>query len=65
MNWISARTDWVTKLTDSYMKWVTTAEISKLLPHSMLLLNDRKQVHLDFVTSVDPLCVIIRISHTR
>ena len=43
-----------------YAKWVTTAEISKPLPHSMLSLNDRHQVHLDFVTSVDFLGTIYR-----
>ena len=42
------------------MKWVTTAKISKPLPHSMLLLNDRHQVHLDHVTSVDFLGVVYR-----
>ena len=42
------------------MKWVTTAEISKPLPCSMLLLNDRHQVHLDFVTSVDFLGTIYK-----
>ena len=42
------------------MKWDATAEISKPLPHSMLLLNDRHQVHLDFVTSVDFLGTIYR-----
>ena len=36
VNWISVKTDQVTKFTDSYTNWVTTAEISKPLPHSML-----------------------------
>ena len=61
MNWISAKTDWVTKLTDSYTKWVTTAEISKPPTHSMLLLNDSHQVHLDFITSVNFLGTIYRV----
>ena len=61
VNWISAKTDQITKLTDSCKQWITFAEISKPLPHSMLLLNDRHQVHLDFVTSVDFLGKIYRV----
>ena len=60
VNQISAKTEWVTKLTDSYTKWVATAEISKPLSHSMLSLNDRHQVHLDFITSVDFLGMIYK-----
>ena len=60
MNQISTKTEWVTKLVDSYMKWVATTEISRPLPHSMLLLNDSHQVYLDFITSVDFLGTIYK-----
>ena len=60
VNQINAKTEWLTKLTDLYTKWVTTAKISKSLPHSMLLLNNRHQVYIDFVTCVDFLGTIYK-----
>ena len=60
VNQIIAKTEWVTKFTDSYTKWVATAEISTPLHCSMLLLNDRHPVHLNFITSLDFLGTIYR-----
>ena len=45
---------------DSYEKWISTATISKAFPHSILMLNDRHQVHLDFVKATDFLGAIFR-----
>ena len=53
MSHINMRKVWVTQLTDSYEKWISTTTVSKPLPHSMLTLNDWHQVHLDFVTATD------------
>ena len=41
MSHINKRKEWVTQITDSYEKWISTAAVSKLFPHSMLTLNDQ------------------------
>ena len=40
MSHINMRKGWVTQITDSYEKWISTATISKSFPCSMLTLND-------------------------
>ena len=40
MSHINMRKEWVTQITDSYAKWISTAAVSKPFPHSMLTLND-------------------------
>ena len=40
MSHINMRKGWVTQITDSYEKWISTATTSKPFPHSMLTLND-------------------------
>ena len=47
------RQDQVTQISDSYSKWIEAAAVSKHFPQSMLSLNDRHQIHLDFVTATD------------
>ena len=47
------RQDWVTQISDSYSKWIEAAAVSKHFPQSMLSLNNRHQIHLDFVTATD------------
>lgn len=42
MSHIRMRMEWVIQITDSYMKWIGTAAVSKPLPNSMLSLNERK-----------------------
>ena len=60
MSHINMRREWVTQITDSYQKWLSTATISKPFPHSMLTLHDHHQVHLDFLKATDFLGAIFR-----
>ena len=48
---INTGQDWVTQISDSYSKWIKAAAVSKHFPQSMLSVNDRHQIHLDFVTA--------------
>ena len=48
MSHINMRKEWMTQITDSYAKWISTAAVSKPFPHSMLTLNDQHQVHHRF-----------------
>ena len=41
------------QISDSYSKWIKAAAVSKHFLQSMLLLNDRHQIHLDLVTATD------------
>ena len=41
------------QISDLYSKWIKAAAVSKHFLQSMLLLNDRHQIHLDFVTATD------------
>ena len=54
------KAEWVNMRTSSYEKWITTAQISKTIPHSMLSLAERHQTHLDFVKGVDFLGTVYR-----
>ena len=58
MSHINTRNEWVTQITDFYEKWISTTTISKPFPHSMLMLHDSHQVHLDFVKATDLLGTI-------
>ena len=47
------RWDQVVQISHLYSKWIEADAVSKNFPQSMLSLNNRHQIHLDFVTATD------------
>ena len=50
----------VPKIRDSYTKWLYSALINRPLPHAMLTMEQRKEIHLDFIKATDFLGTIYR-----
>ena len=52
--------EWITQVGDSFTKLLDSAPTSKPLPHVMLTLEQRKEIHSDFIKATDFLGTIYR-----
>ena len=53
MNHIRTHMEWITQVGDSFTKCLDSAPTCQLLPHSMLTLEQRQEIHKDFVKVTD------------
>ena len=53
--------EWVTKIRDSYTKWLDSALVSRPIPHAMLTKEQKKEIHLDSMKATDFLSTIYRV----
>ena len=60
MNHIRTHMEWITQVRDSFTKWLDSAPTSKPLPCVMLTLEQRKEIHSDFIKANDFLGTIYR-----
>ena len=52
--------EWITQFGDSFTKWFDSLPTGQLLPHVMLMLEQRQAIHNDFVKATDFLGKIYR-----
>ena len=53
MNCITTHMEWIAQVGDSFTKWLDSAPTGQPLSHSMLTLEQRQQIHSDFVKVTD------------
>ena len=60
MNHIQTQMEWVTQIGGSYINQLNSPLVSKPLPHAMLTMEERKEIHFDFVKATDFLGTIYK-----